>query len=130
MATKSTVKRKPARTPIAVPKTRLNKDTKHTLLGHMEAEFEARINDTALSETYTALLAMVNAILRTKYPEADMPVLRKYQLTPRRYLSSIHDPRYGAHLRYSPPAARKGEGTGRGYLVYRRLLQQQRCFSV
>jgi hypothetical protein len=75
-----TSKRKPASTLITVPKTRLNKDMKHMLLGHMEAEFEARIDDAALSETYIALLEKVNAILRAKYPEADMPVLRKYKL--------------------------------------------------
>lgn len=82
MAKTSTAKRKspPASTPIKSPRTRLNKDMKVRLLDYMLSEFDARIDDSALQETFTALVARVNAILRAKYPEEDMPVLRKYGL--------------------------------------------------
>jgi hypothetical protein len=47
----------------------------------MEKQFECRIDDTELKETFETLLKAVNGILRAKYPEADMPTLRKYKLT-------------------------------------------------
>jgi hypothetical protein len=83
MAKTSTSKRKPAPTPfqIRVAKTRLNKGHKDTLLAYMEKQFESRIDDTELNATFDGLLEAANAILRAKYPEADMPTLRKYKLT-------------------------------------------------
>jgi hypothetical protein len=111
MAKTSNSKRKPAPKLITVPKTRLNKDMKHTPLGHMEAEFEARIDDASLSETYAALLGKVNAILRAKYPEADMPVLRKYKLnrvdTCLRFTILGTDRVFG--IRLQPPGKVKGD---------------------
>ena len=82
MATKSNAKRKPvpAPAPLKTPKTRINKEMKNQLLGHMVSEFDARMDDTELSETFIALVSQVNAILRAKYPEEDMPVLRKYKV--------------------------------------------------
>ena len=82
MATKSNATRRPVPAPIAVkaPKTRLNKDMKERLLEYMEREVDARIDDSAIQQTFTDLVARVNAILRAKYPEDDMPVLRKYGL--------------------------------------------------
>lgn len=67
--------------PVKAPKTRLNKDMKAQLLDYMEKAFDARIDDSALQETFTALATGLNAILRAKYPEEDMPVLRKYKLS-------------------------------------------------
>src|ERR1035437_5137032 len=82
MATKSNAKRKsvPAPAPLKTPKTRINKEMKNQLLGHMVSEFDARMDDTELSKTFIALVSQVNAILRAKYPEEDMPVLRKYKV--------------------------------------------------
>jgi hypothetical protein len=45
----------------------------------MVSEFDARMDDSELSETFIALVSQVNTILRAKYPEEDMPVLRKYK---------------------------------------------------
>jgi hypothetical protein len=67
--------------PVRTAKTRLNKGHKDTLLTYMETQFESRIDDTELKRTLNALLEATNAILRAKYPEADMPTLRKYKLT-------------------------------------------------
>src|ERR1019366_9035930 len=82
MATKSNATRRPVPAPVGVkaPKTRLNKDMKERLLEYMEREVDARIDDSAIQQTFTDLVARVNAILRAKYPEDDMPVLRKYGL--------------------------------------------------
>jgi hypothetical protein len=77
----SVAKRKPSPAPIRAPKTRLNKQHKETLLAYMEKQFDSRIDDTALNRSLDALLPATNALLRAKYPEADMPTLRKYKLT-------------------------------------------------
>lgn len=113
MAKKSATKSKAAPAPIPVKptKTRINKEMKNQLLGHMVSEFDARIDDTELSETFTALVARVNAILRAKYPEADMPVLRKYKLvrvdTCLRFTILGSDRVFGVRLQ--PPGKVRGE---------------------
>lgn len=67
--------------PAKTTKTRLNKDMKHKLLEYMEHQFDLRIDDTDLAATFTTLVGRANTILRAKYPEEDMHILRKYNLT-------------------------------------------------
>ena len=81
MAKPSKSKASPPPVPARVAKTRLNKGHKDTLLAYMEKQFDLRIDDTELKRTFDSLLEAVNAILRLKYPEIDMPTLRKYKLT-------------------------------------------------
>jgi hypothetical protein len=83
MAKSSTTKSKPAPAPapIRVAKTRLNKGHKEAIRDYMEKQFESRIDDSEINQTFAALLEAVNGILRAKYPEANMPTLRKYKLT-------------------------------------------------
>jgi hypothetical protein len=76
-----TSKRKPAPAPVRATKTRLTKDMRSTLHRFMVDEFRKRIDRTALDKTRDALVERANAILRAKYPEEDMPVLRKYEMT-------------------------------------------------
>jgi hypothetical protein len=97
--------------PVKVTKTRINKDQKHQLLNHMEAEFNARIDDTQLAATFTDLVGRVNKILRAKYPEVDMPVLRKYHfVTVDRCLKfTILGSERVIGVRLYPPGQVKGE---------------------
>jgi hypothetical protein len=81
MPKKSTAKPTAKPIPVKTPKTRINKGQKELLLGYMEKQFDSRIDDADLNQVTEALLKATNALLREKYPEADMPVLRKYKLT-------------------------------------------------
>jgi len=76
-------KRKPAPAPMPVKatKTRLTKDMRSTLHHFMVDEFRKRLDRTEIDKTRNALVERANAMLRAKYPEADMPVLRKYEMT-------------------------------------------------
>lgn len=80
MATKSTAKRKPALVPVKTTKTRLTKSMRETLHRYMLDGFRKRLDRTKIDKTLAALVERTNAILRVKYPEDDMPVLRKYEM--------------------------------------------------
>ena len=82
MRTKSNAKLKPAPLPppVKTPKTRISKDMREALHRYMVEEFRRRLDKTEIENTRIALVERTNAILRAKYPEEDMPVLRKYDM--------------------------------------------------
>jgi len=75
-------KRKTVAAPISIrkPKTRLTKTMRDTVHRFMAAEFRRRLDSTDIDKTLKVLVERTNAILRAKYPEDDMPVLRKYEM--------------------------------------------------
>jgi hypothetical protein len=77
-----TSKQKPALLPMPVKptKTRLTKTTRDVLHRFMCEQFRARLDRVEIDKTLTSLVDNTNKLLRAKYPEADMPVLRKYKL--------------------------------------------------
>jgi hypothetical protein len=77
---KTSAKRLPAPVPVKATKTRLTKDMRETLHRYMAEEFRKRLDRSEIDRTLAALVERTNAILRAKYPEADMPVLRKYEM--------------------------------------------------
>lgn len=62
-------------------KTRLNEIRRDKLLLHMIGLYQLRLDDSGFNSAFEAILQATNAILRETYPEADMVVLRKYELT-------------------------------------------------
>lgn len=82
MTTKTTLKRTPTpiSPPVKTPKTRLSKDMRETLHRYMVGEFRNRLDRSEIEKTRQALVERANALLRAKYPEDDMPVLRKYDM--------------------------------------------------
>ena len=81
MAKTSTDKRKSASASVKATKIRLTKDMRSTLHRFMVEEFRKRLDRREIDKTRDALVERANAILRAKYPEEDMPVLRKYEMT-------------------------------------------------
>jgi len=83
MAKTSAARRKtpPAPVPAKITKTRLNRRAKDKLVDYMMMQFDSRIDDTELNATLDDILFRTNAMLRSKYPEDDMVVLRKYKVT-------------------------------------------------
>jgi hypothetical protein len=71
----------PAPMPVKTTKIRLTKDMPSTLHRFMVDEFRKRLDRREIDKTRDALVERVNIILRARYPEADMPVLRKYEMT-------------------------------------------------
>lgn len=97
MPTKSSAKRKPAAAPVPrkMPKKRLTKYMRDTLHRFMAAEFRKRLDKSDIDETLSALVERTNAILRAKYPEVDMPVLRKYEMVRVDYCLRFTSPENG-----------------------------------
>jgi hypothetical protein len=78
---KSSAKPNPAPITVKPTRIRLNRHAKDKLLDYMVTQFDSRIDDTELNATLDDILSRTNAILRAKYPEDDMVVLRKYKVT-------------------------------------------------
>jgi hypothetical protein len=76
-----TSRRKTSPAPVKAPKTQLTKTMRDTFHRFMVDEFRKRLDRTDIDKTLTGLVEKTNTILRAKYPEGDMPVLRKYEMT-------------------------------------------------
>jgi hypothetical protein len=70
----------PATIAVKAPKTRLTKGMRDTLYRYMGEELVQRLDRTEVAATLFELVEKTNVILRAKYPEEDMPVLRKYEM--------------------------------------------------
>ena len=71
-------------------KTKFNKYRYGAALDYMVAKFvDSRTH--ALDEVRNAALTVINQILRKEYPEADMMVFRKYELTRKDYCLRFND---------------------------------------
>jgi hypothetical protein len=66
--------------PLRTPKTRLTKGMRDILYRYMGDQLVERLDRTEVEATLLELVEKTNLILRDKYPEADMPVLRKYEM--------------------------------------------------
>jgi hypothetical protein len=62
------------------PKTRVNKTQKDILLASMKDQYESRLDGSVIAINLDELLQGTNAILRARYPEADMVIVRKHKL--------------------------------------------------
>ena len=60
-------------------KTRLTEAVKGTLVDYMLDQYDSK-NKDVLKEQETKVVSIVNKIIRAKYPEEDMKILRKYDV--------------------------------------------------
>ncbi|UEM08004.1 hypothetical protein JL101_035735 (plasmid) [Skermanella rosea] len=62
-------------------KLKLSNEKRDGILHYMMHEYRQRRDDTEYKAALEALLAQINKVLRGKYPEKDMEVLRRYGVT-------------------------------------------------
>lgn len=62
-------------------KTKLSQDRREKILSYMMATWEGKQESVRNTPCFSKLVENINILLREKYPEKDMSVLRKYKLT-------------------------------------------------
>jgi hypothetical protein len=64
-----------------MPKTRLTNYKRESILSYMKTRYAERIDMGAENDARARMVALINAALRSKYPEDEMVILRKYRCT-------------------------------------------------
>jgi hypothetical protein len=62
-------------------KTRFTEEKRGVVLDYMMDHYDSEQKDTTFAKLRDKAVAIANKVLRKKYPESDIEVLRKYNLT-------------------------------------------------
>lgn len=71
-------------------KTRLSQDRREKIHSHMMSTWEGKQESIRNTPCFSKLVENINTIIREKYPEKDMIVLRKYNLTTQNACINMH----------------------------------------